>query len=394
MYCHRVPNGGSHYTGTNRADNTGMADRLEEYRRKRDAQRTPEPVPTGRPEPGHGDAFVIQQHHARALHWDLRLERDGVLVSWAVPRGLPRDPARNHLAVHTEDHPMEYADFSGEIPAGEYGAGRMSIYDRGTYTTEKWSDREVVVVLHGERAAGRYVLFRTSGKDWMIHRMDGPPPGWTPMPEAVAPMTATRANALPADDDRWGYELDWPGRRALAFVDGGRLRLAEGERDLTAGYPELRPLAEALAPVECVLDGVLVAFDGAGQVGPPREPLDDPAGTRRLAARKPRATPRARRGGPPGPAPVQYLVTDLLWLDGLSTVDLPYGRRRELLAELGIAGSHWQTPPYFPGGGSFALDAASAQGTPGVLAKRLDSPYQPGRRTRSWLRVPVRRAGR
>jgi len=97
-----------------------------------------------------GDTFVIQQHHARSLHWDLRLERDGVLVSWAVPRGLPKDPARNHLAVHTEDHPMEYADFHGEIPAGEYGAGRMTIYDKGTYTTEKWRDREVIVVLRGE----------------------------------------------------------------------------------------------------------------------------------------------------------------------------------------------------------------------------------------------------
>jgi bifunctional non-homologous end joining protein LigD len=355
-----------------------MADRLDEYRRKRDARRTPEPVPAGQPAAGRGDTFVIQQHHARRLHWDLRLERDGVLVSWAVPRGLPRDPARNHLAVHTEDHPMEYVDFSGEIPAGEYGAGRMSIYDRGTYTTEKWSDREVVVVLHGERAAGRYVLFRTSGKDWMIHRMDGPPPGWTPMPEVVAPMTATRASGLPDDDDQWGYELDWPGLRALALVDGGRLRLTVDERDVTAGYPEVRPMGEALAPVECVLDGVLVAFDGAGRVGPPREPVDDPPEARRLATRR----------------PVQYLVTDLLWLDGLSTVELPYARRRELVAELEITGSHWQTPPYFPGGGEFALEAAGAQGVPAVLAKRLDSPYVPGKRTRSWLRVPVRRVGR
>ena len=154
-----------------------MADRLTEYRRRRDARRTPEPVPAKAPEPGQGDVFVIQQHHARRLHWDLRLERDGVLVSWAVPRGLPRDPARNHLAVHTEDHPMEYADFHGEIPAGEYGAGRMTIYDKGTYTTEKWRDNEVIVVLHGQQASGRYVLFQTRGKDWMIHRMDGPPPG-------------------------------------------------------------------------------------------------------------------------------------------------------------------------------------------------------------------------
>src|SRR2546421_4014855 len=114
-----------------------MADRLDEYRRKRDAARTPEPVPDAPPARGRNDTFVIQQHHARRLHWDLRLERDGVLVSWAVPRGLPREPGRNHLAVHTEDHPLEYADFHGEIPAGEYGGGPMTIPHPGTYQTEK-----------------------------------------------------------------------------------------------------------------------------------------------------------------------------------------------------------------------------------------------------------------
>jgi bifunctional non-homologous end joining protein LigD len=349
-----------------------MADRLGEYRRKRDATRTPEPVPPGEPEAERGDTFVIQQHHARSLHWDLRLARDGVLVSWAVPRGLPRDPARNHLAVHTEDHPMEYADFEGEIPAGEYGGGRMRIYDRGTYTTQKWRDDEVVVELRGERSSGRYVLFRTKGRDWMIHRMDGPPPGWAPPPEVVAPMVATRAAALPDEDEAWGYELDWPGPRSIGYVQGGRLRLTLGEREVTVGYPELRPMGEALAPTECVLDGVLVAFDEAGKVGPARDPVTDATEARRRSTRE----------------PVHYLATDLLWLDGVSTVDLPYGRRRELLADLDITGPHWQTPPYFPGGGRFAIEASRAQGVPGVLAKRADSPYVPGRRSRQWLRVP------
>src|SRR2546425_6692028 len=109
-----------------------MAKKLAEYERKRDFEETPEP--TGRRAArGRGDRFVVQEHHARSLHWDLRLERDGVLVCWAIPRGLPRDPARNHLAVHTEDHPLEYLDFHGDIPAGGYGAGRVTVYDRGTY---------------------------------------------------------------------------------------------------------------------------------------------------------------------------------------------------------------------------------------------------------------------
>jgi bifunctional non-homologous end joining protein LigD len=331
-----------------------MPDRLSEYRRKRDANRTPEPVPEAAPKEGRGDTFVIQQHHARRLHWDLRLERDGVLVSWAVPRGLPKDPARNHLAVHTEDHPMEYADFHGEIPAGEYGAGRMTIYDKGSYTTEKWRDREVIVTLRGERVSGKYVLFQTHGKDWMIHRMDPPPPGWTPMPELILPMQPTRAKGLPEDDDAWGYELDWPGVRAIAYVEGGRLTLSEDTAEVTDRYPKLRAMAEALAPVECVLDGVIAGFDKARKVVPEGE---------------------------------IYLAVDLLWLEGTSTVDVPYERRRELLAELGIAGPHWLTPPHFTGGGEFALDAAREQGAPGIIAKRLDSPYQPGRRTRHWRTI-------
>jgi bifunctional non-homologous end joining protein LigD len=352
-----------------------MPDRLDEYRRKRDAGRTSEPMPEGPPATGKNDTFVIQQHHARRLHWDLRLERDGVLVSWAVPRGIPRDPARNHLAVHTEDHPLEYLDFHGEIPAGEYGAGKMTIFDRGTYTTEKWRDDEVIVEFHGTRVTGRYVLFQTGGKDWMIHRMDPVEPGWTPMPEWQAPMHATRAERLPADDDAWGFEMTWDGVRAGAYVAGGQLRLRSGEgTDLIASYPELRPLAEELAPIECVLDGEIVAFDN-GRVSrtalKPRIDATDAAG-RRLAAR----------------IPIQFLVYDLLWLDGKHTVELSYENRRELLAELDLSGPHWQTPPHFTGGGSFALRASREQGLPGVTAKRLDSPYQPGRRSRGWLTIP------
>jgi len=353
-----------------------VGDRLDEYRRKRDAQRTPEPVPAASPPTRQNDTFVIQQHHARRLHWDLRLERNGVLVSWAVPRGIPRDPSTNHLAVHTEDHPMEYADFHGDIPAGEYGAGRMTIFDSGTYVTEKWRDDEVIVVLRGRRVTGRYVLFHTRGKDWMIHRMDPPEPGWTPMPEIVRPMTATRSARPPADDAEWGYEMSWGGVRAVAYLSGGQLRLlTDDDRDIAATYPELRPLAESLAPTECVLDGEIVAFDDSGRVSSAalqsRLEAGEGAAARRLASR----------------TPVQYLCVDLLWLDGKSTLDLPYADRRDLLARLDIAGAHWQTPPHFVGGGEFALDASREQGLAGVVAKRLDSPYRPGQRSRAWLVV-------
>ena len=177
-----------------------MADRLDRYRSKRDFATTPEP---GGDAPAAEEAlnrFVVHEHHARRLHWDLRLERDGVLVSWAVPKGIPPDPAKNHLAVHTEDHPLEYIEFSGDIPAGQYGAGTMKIWDRGTYETHKFRDKEVMVTFHGERLHGRYVLFRTRGDDWMIHRMDPPEdPEREPMPERLQPMLA-RTGTLPRDE--------------------------------------------------------------------------------------------------------------------------------------------------------------------------------------------------
>lgn len=354
-----------------------MADRLDEYRRKRDARRTPEPVPGGRPVPQpRENRFVIQQHHARSLHWDVRLERDGVLVSFAVPRGLPRDRHRNNLAKHTEDHPLEYLDFHGEIPAGEYGGGRMTIHDRGMYETDKWRDDEIGVTFHGDRTHGRYVFFQTGGRDWMVRRMDPAEPGWEAMPEAVEPMLATRAAGLPADDPDWGYEMRWGGRRTLAFVSGGRVRLQDAAgTDVTGWYPEIRPLGDALAPIEAVLDGEIVAFDGT--VPSPdllerRKPPRDSAAARRAAER----------------TPVQFLAFDLLWLEGQSTVELVrYAERRELLDGLGVAGDNWQTPPHFPGGGEFALEAAEAQGVAGVVAKRLDSPYLPGRESRLWLTI-------
>ena len=156
------------------------ADRLTTYRSMRDAAKTPEPVPKSKPKAGKNDRFVIQEHHARRLHYDLRLERDGVLVSWAVPKNLPDTPAVNHLAVHTEDHPLEYLTFEATIPKGEYGAGKMVIWDTGTYETEKFNDNppdgaakggEVIITLHGDRIDGRYALIQTDGKNWLAHRM-------------------------------------------------------------------------------------------------------------------------------------------------------------------------------------------------------------------------------
>ena len=355
--------------------------RLATYRRKRDPRRTPEPVPPEGPLPeGRDDTFVIQEHHARRLHWDFRLERGGVLVSWAVPKGLPMDPKTNRLAVHTEDHPLEYAAFAGEIPAGEYGGGKVLIWDRGTYETEKWTDKEVKVVLHGSRVQGRYVLFRTNGDDWMVHRMDPPQdPDWQPLPARIRPMLAVTGELPPvAQDDRWGYEMKWDGVRAVVYVEGGSARvLSRSDRDVTVTYPELRPLGEQLGARQCVLDGEIVAFDDQGRPSfgalQPRMQIGDAARARRLAKE----------------VPATFLAFDVLHLDGRDTTALPYQERRDLLEAMDVNGARWSTPPWFRGDGAAALATSRAQGLEGIVAKRRDSPYLPGRRSDNWLKIKI-----
>ena len=359
-----------------------MAENLDSYRRKRDFSATPEP--SGDAESAADERtlrFVVQEHHARSLHWDLRLERDGALASWAVPKGIPPDPRKNHLAVRTEDHPIEYLEFHGDIPAGQYGAGTMRIWDSGTYETHKWRDKEVMVTFHGERVRGRYVLFRTDEKNWMIHRMDPPEdPDREPLPDKIEPMLA-KTGPLPRDDHRWAYEIKWDGVRAIGYVDGGRLRLASRNgRDITPRYPELRELGRALAGHEAVLDGEVVAFDADGRPSfqrlQGRMHLTSDHVVRRLAQSE----------------PVAYVLFDLLWLDGHSLLGLPYSERRERLLELGLSGPTWQTPASHVGDGAAMLEASRARGLEGIIAKRLDSPYTPGRRPGTWVKVKNVRA--
>jgi bifunctional non-homologous end joining protein LigD len=354
---------------------------LKTYRSRRDASRTPEPVPTDDPNverKGSGLSFVVQEHHATALHWDFRLERDGVLVSWALPKGLPLDPKKNHLAIHTEDHPLEYGTFAGEIPDGEYGGGKVVVWDHGSYDCEKWTDRRVEVVLHGGRVSGRYVLFPTGkrDRDWMIHRKDPPPAGTEPMPTLVRPMLATTTTTLPRHDDRYGYEFKWDGVRAVVYVDGGRPRaLSRNDNDVTASYPELRAMAESLGSTQVVLDGELVAFDADGKPSfgllQSRMHVTSASQIRRLTQQ----------------TPVTFLAFDLLYLDGRSLLDEPYEARRKALDGLGLAGLSWQTTPWFAGGGEAVLEASRQQSLEGIVAKRLDARYVPGRRSDTWLKL-------
>ncbi len=349
---------------------------LGEYRRKRSFDRTPEPEPDGTV--AAGARFVVHEHHARRLHWDLRLEHDGALASWAIPNGIPKDPKHNRKAVHVEDHPLSYIDFHGTIPAGNYGAGQVTIWDKGTYECEKWEPGKVVVVFHGHQLQGRYALFRAgkAEKDWMIHRMDAPAdPGAQEMPEFIRPMLA-RLSTLPADESDWAFEVKWDGIRAITHSRPGRIGfISRNGNDVTAAYPELRALNRALGSHEAILDGEIIAFDERGrpsfQALQSRMHLRGQTAIRRLAQSQ----------------PVTYVLFDLLWLDGHSTMDLPYTERRARLQALNLDGDRWRTPEYRPGEGAAFQAASEELGLEGILAKRLDSPYTPGERGGSWLKI-------
>ncbi len=350
--------------------------KLREYGQKRNLDRTPEPADGGVARDEHS-RFVIQEHDATNLHWDLRLERDGVLVSWALPRGIPPDPGENRFAAHTEDHPLAYLEFEGEIPKGEYGAGTIKIWDRGTYETEKFEAAKVVVRLHGERVQGRYALFRLRGeeKDWMIHRMDAADPRREPIPEHVEPMKATLGR-LPREDAAYGYEIKWDGVRAIAYCSGGRLTLeSRNLREITTQYPELRAIGRQLGSREAVLDGEIVALDEHG-----RPSFQRLQGRMHLASES-AIRRRAKQ------APVTLMIFDLLYLEGRSMIALPYEERRELLESLRLEGPSWQTPSFHRGEGRALLAATKERDLEGIVAKRLDSAYMPGRRTRAWVKV-------
>jgi DNA ligase D-like protein (predicted polymerase)/DNA ligase D-like protein (predicted ligase)/DNA ligase D-like protein (predicted 3'-phosphoesterase) len=330
-----------------------VADRLTTYRSMRDPGRTPEPVPAAQPASGQNNRFVIQEHHARRLHYDFRLERDGVLVSWAVPKNLPDTSTVNHLAVHTEDHPLEYATFEGDIPKGEYGGGHVAIWDSGTYDTEKFRDSgengEVIVNLHGNRVSGRYVLIQTEGKNWLVRRMKE---------QRLQPMLATHGSVDRLSADHWAFEGKWDGYRLLVDADHGRIRLtARSGRDVTGEYPQLQSLAADLADHHVILDGEVVALqDGV-----------------------PSFQAMQNRGSG---SHIEFWCFDILSLDGRDLTRAKYRDRRKLLETLASGGA-LTVPPLLPA--DDPLKFADERGFEGVVAKKWDSGYRPGR-SEAWVK--------
>ncbi|MFC4138829.1 MULTISPECIES: ATP-dependent DNA ligase [unclassified Microbacterium] len=373
---------------------------LAPYLAKRDASKTPEPMPSAAAAGGHTTRFVIQEHHASSLHHDLRIERDGVLISWAVPKGVPDSPARNHLAVMTEPHPLEYLEFEGTIPHGEYGAGGMTIWDTGTVDLEKWRDDEVIGTFTGRPGGrlgtARLALIRTSGSgeksQWLLHRMKEGRGHRHPVSAPVPPSNADAAAATPrpmlAENGTAGLarsrgwaEIKWDGIRALGTWSGGRMLLhARSGTDVTARYPELTADGAPHLPADdAVVDGEIVAFDGDGR--PSFSRLQN-----RMHLTKAREIEREVVR-----TPVVYLLFDLLRLNGHDLTGAPLRERRELLEQLAEGlDAPVQVTPVFDDVDA-ALAASSEFGLEGVVAKDPDSSYRPGTRSSAWLKLKLTR---
>jgi bifunctional non-homologous end joining protein LigD len=340
--------------------------KLAEYRKKRDPKKTPEPL--GGKKRGQEPIFVVQRHDARRLHYDFRLERNGALASWAVPKGVPLEPGQQHLAVHVEDHPLEYASFEGEIPKGEYGAGTVEIWDRGTYElVEEKRDGGLTVRLHGKRLDGTYALVpaKLSGdpKNWLIIRKKDES-ATARTPRRYQPMLATLAEEVPKGDG-WTFEIKWDGYRIIATVAGGEPELrTRKDQDYTQRFENVaKELAKALKTPDCVVDGEVCALDEEGR----------PSFS---------AMQQGKRG-----TPIVYYVFDLLEVEGEPIFDLPLEERRKRLEKLLDKRNKTVRFSESFDDGNALLSAAEQQGLEGIMAKRLGSRYLPGKRTRDWLKI-------
>lgn len=355
---------------------------LTEYTRKRRFDQTPEPE--GRARPSRGPLrFVVQRHDASHLHYDFRLELDGVLVSWAVPKGPSLDPKDKRLAIQVEDHPLDYAEFEGTIPPGNYGAGSVRIWDRGTYTAtgatgsaqarrllkDGLAKGQLDLDLAGDKLRGEYHLIRTpKGKPntWLLVKAapGGKPKRKRPSPGALSPMLATLVDA-PFDREGWLFETKWDGNRIIAQVDRGKVRLlSRNQKDWTRLYP---PVAKDLGKLDrkAVLDGEMVVLDRKGR-------SDFGA---------------LQRWQETGKGDLAYLVFDCLELDGQDLRERPLVERREALRPLVEGLAHVRFSEAVERDGIACFRSARERGLEGIIAKDGASRYEAGRRSRAWLKV-------
>ncbi len=352
---------------------------LAEYLRKRDLSGTPEPAPGGSVV-ATGNSFVIHKHDATRLHYDLRLERDGALPSWAVPRGLPLAPGDRRLAVRTEDHPLEYGGFEGVIPHGHYGAGRVWIFDKGTYDPVEWTEKKVSFVLHGERLRGlEWHMVKTSS-DWLVflsNRQGAPP---IQPPPSLQPMLAEGGYEA-FDGEDWRFEPKLDGIRAVVTLTTDSTRLvSRNGRDLSAQYPELSSVHADVLQANAVLDCEIVAADEAG-----RDSFE-------LLQRRMNLSSAAEIKRASKQIPVALVAFDIMFYDGEDTTRAPLEDRRLLLEHVVDETDRIRVDPYVDGRGTAFTAEAERLGLEGVMAKRLGSRYRPGKRSDDWRKIKLRKS--
>ncbi|HEU5212041.1 MAG TPA: DNA ligase D [Gaiellaceae bacterium] len=342
---------------------------LREYRRKRDPAKTPEPF-AGEKKAGKRPIFVVQRHDARRLHYDFRLEMGGALASWAVPKGIPLEPGTRALAVHVEDHPLEYATFEGEIPKGEYGAGTVEVWDHGTYDlVEEKPDGGLTVRLHGRRLEGTWTLVPAhldgQEKNWLLLRKRDDTTSSGGKRAAYVPELATLSDRIPTGPG-WLFEVKWDGYRALARLvagEGATLASRRGN-DLTERFRGVASaLPRATRSPDCVLDGEVCALDERG-----------------------RSSFSLMQQGKPD-TPIVYFVFDVLEIEGEPVIDLPLTERRKRLEALLDKRNRTVRLSEAFDDGPALFRAAEAQRLEGIMAKKADSRYLPGKRTRDWQKI-------
>ena len=398
-------------------------DPLASYRAKRTLGRTPEPA--GGPAPAGGQLFVVHKHAARSLHYDLRLELDGVLLSWAVPKGPSPNPADKRLAVHVEDHPLEYGDFEGIIPAGNYGAGAVIVWDRGRWTPvgdprEGLSAGKLLFDLEGFKLRGRWTLvkIKRAEKEWLlIKERDGHAAASAELPgesvlsgltveelgEGRSPAAAIAAEAArlaaprravkldakllmlaetadaPFSRAGWLFELKLDGYRVLAGKEGGEAKLlTRNGHDCGVSFPEVERAVRALPVERAIVDGEVVALDAEGR----------PSFQRLQGRAKITRTLDVRRAVVD--TPVTYFAFDLLAAEGYDLRPLPLADRKALLRRILPPAGIVRCLDHFEQDGEQLYQQVQAMGLEGIMAKRADSPYRAGRSS-AWLKMRSRR---
>jgi len=347
---------------------------LKEYARKRSFGRTPEPLPAMAAQ--EGNAFVVHRHHATRLHYDLRLEREGVLKSWAVPKGLPPRPGIMRLAVATEDHPISYLNFEGTIPKGQYGGGKIWIYARGKYGITKEKKDGFHFRLEGSSLGAEYRMHRSRGNDWLLDRVDSPQVDW--LRDPVEPMLAQSADKPPESED-YLYEVKWDGIRAMVALDEGEVRIrTRNQLDITSRFPELLVPDKAFRAASALFDAEIVCLDDEGK----------PVFQNVIHRMQQTGKGAVERSGARYPA-VCY-VFDCLYLDGRPIMREPLVRRRAWMEDAVRPGTPYRVSEAVSEGMQL-FEAAVNMGLEGIMAKERNSEYRPGTRSQQWLKIKKRR---